>query len=65
VSECYRHILETMLTRRKENMMHPTKSHFPTLKGMLTQPIEAQLLKISFDHDVVVNMVMAVKISET
>ncbi len=46
-------------------MIHPTKSHLPVLNGMLTQPNLAQLLKISFDQEVVVNMVMAVKISET
>ena len=46
-------------------MMHPTKSHLPVLKGMLTQPNFWQLLKISFDQEVVVNMVMAEKISET
>ena len=47
-------------------MMQPTKSHLPTLKGIATQPsTSVQLLKIWFDHEEVVNMVTAVKISET
>lgn len=28
-------------TRRKEKIMHPTKSHFPTEKGMNTQPLSS------------------------
>ena len=56
------------LTRRKEKMIHPRKSHRPMLNGIGTQPLCAsggQLLKMAFDHDVVVSMVIAVKISET
>ena len=48
--------------------MHPKNSHLPTLNGMATQPLcefSGQLLKMALDHDVVDNMVMAVKISET
>ena len=55
-------------TRRKEKMTHPKKSQRPMLKGMYTQPFvwsAGQLLKMAFDHDVVVSMVIAVKISET
>lgn len=55
-------------TRRKEKIIHPTKSHFPTVKGMKTQPLSSlsvQDSKIEFDQVVVVNMVMAVKISNT
>ena len=51
---------------KNETMMQPTKSHFPVLKGMKTQPsMEPHCLKISFDQFLVVNMVMAEKISET
>ena len=49
-------------------MIQPTKSHLPIEKGMKTQPlssVEGQLLKIAFDHESVVNMVTAVKISDT
>lgn len=46
-------------------MMQPTNNHFPTLKGMKKQPLMSlHLLKISFDHVFVDNMVMAEKISE-
>ena len=54
-------------TRRNEKMIHPKNNHRPTSKGMATQPLCAfgrQLLKMAFDHDFVVNIVMAVKISE-
>ena len=49
-------------------MMQPTNNHLPTLNGIKTHPLSSvggQLLKIWLDHDEVVNMVMAVKISET
>ena len=53
------------LTRRKEKMIQPTKSHFPVSKGMKKQPsVVSHFLKISFDHFLVDNMVMAEKISE-
>jgi hypothetical protein len=57
-------------TRRKENIMHPTNSHFPVSKGMATQSVSfsfnsAHWLKIWLDQESVDNMVMAVKISET
>ena len=58
---------DAVLTKRKENMIHPRKSHRPTLNGIATQPLcefGGQLLKMAFDHDVVVNIVTAVKISE-
>lgn len=48
-------------------MIHPKNNHFPTLNGIATQPLcrsGEQLLKIAFDHDLVVNMVTAVKISD-
>ena len=56
-----------VLTKRKENMIQPRKSHRPMLNGIATQPLCAlggQLLKIAFDQDFVVSMVVAVKISE-
>ena len=53
-------------TSRNEKMIHPTNTHLPTLKGMLTQPFKwSQVLKISFDQDEVVGIVIAEKISET
>lgn len=53
-------------TNKNENMMQPTNSHFPTLKGMKKQPSWSwHLAKISFDQPDVVNIVMAEKISET
>ena len=58
----------TRLTRRKEKQIQPKKSHLPMLNGIATQPLSecsGQLLKMAFDQDVVDNMVMAVKISET
>lgn len=48
-------------------MIQPTNNHLPTLNGIKTHPLSSvagQLLKIWLDHDEVVNMVMAVKISE-
>lgn len=53
------------VTSKNEKMMQPTNSHLPVLYGMLTQPNCWQLLKISLDQEVVVNMVIAVKISDT
>ena len=55
------------LTSRKEKQIHPKKSHLPILNGMATHPLSecsGQLLKMALDQDVVLNMVMAVKISE-
>ena len=46
-------------------MIQPTKSHFPVSKGIKKQPfVVSHFLKISFDHFLVDNMVMAEKISE-
>lgn len=57
--------LASYARRRKEKMMQPTNNHFPVLKGIAMQlSILAQFLKISFDQFLVVNMVMAEKISE-
>ena len=53
-------------TNRKEKMIQPKKIHFPISNWMKTQPsMFAHSLKISFDQFLVVNMVMAEKISET
>lgn len=53
-------------TSKNEKMIHPKKIHFPTLNEMNTQPLMlAHSLKISFAQFLVVNMVMAEKISET
>ena len=47
-------------------MMHPTNNHWPTLKGMAKQPsIWGQSLKTWLCQLVVVNMVIAEKMSET
>lgn len=48
-------------------MIHPKKSHLPMLNGIATQPScesGGQLLKMAFDQEVVVNIVVAVKISD-
>jgi hypothetical protein len=53
-------------TNKKEKMIQPKKIHFPISNWMKTQPsMVAHSLKISFDQFLVVNMVMAEKISET
>ena len=55
------------LTSRKEKQIQPKNSHLPIENGMATQPFvecSEQLWKMALDQDVVLNMVMAVKISE-
>ena len=51
---------------KKEKMIQPTNSHLPTENGMKKHPSWVwHLLKISLDHVLVVNIVVAEKISET
>ena len=53
-------------TRTKENMIQLTNNHWPTEKGMATQPLTSvQFRKIWLVQVFVLNMVTAVKISET
>jgi len=58
-----------LLTSKNEKIMQPTKSQRPVSKGMAIQPSTLpfcfwQSSKIWLDHDSVVNMVTAVKISD-
>ena len=56
----------TVLTRRKEKMIQLMNSHLPTSKGMKKQVLvfAPHSWKIWFDQVLLVNMVMAEKISE-
>lgn len=56
----------TKRTKRNENIIHPTNNHLPILKGIKKQPSWSwHLAKISLDQPLVVNIVIAEKMSET